>query len=338
MIVPCVGNLKYFFFFRKYLILKVWHFRGEPDKDCTDPERDQVLGYVAVDLTPLKLTAFTQVSGWYNITDWLGKCRGQMKLSVTPLESILRNQECYTSFALNLQQDEFNDTSVCVGNNDDVDYFASGHYTNYPSHLIPHQELMIRSRHKSNPDLSLISEPSQIGSKVYRGPSESYWRAPQPKQVDPTEANSISMLERTLNSHLAELNLLTNKWLQQTEDKESDNLDDSTNRTFTIDEADRNDSVILIETENEDLHDLQTAEQVVNKNLENLRNFMKQGAGLIPETGRSSGRTSHISEDLPRDDQPNLMDLGLVLEDLEQILDLETDRSQEKNQNESQEN
>ena len=320
------------------MILKVWHFRGEPDKDCTDPERDQVLGYVAVDLTPLKLTAFTQVSGWYNITDWLGKCRGQMKLSVTPLESILRNQECYTSFALNLQQDEFNDTSVCVGNNDDVDYFASGHYTNYPSHLIPHQELMISSRHKSNPDLSLISEPSQIGSKVYRGPSESYWRAPQPKQVDPTEANSISMLERTLNSHLAELNLLTNKWLQQTEDKESDNLDDSTNRTFTIDEADRNDSVILIETENDDLHDLQTAEQVVNKNLENLRNFMKQGSGLIPETGRSSGRTSHISEDLPRDDQPNLMDLGLVLEDLEQILDLETDRSQEKNQNESQEN
>ncbi len=328
--------MKLFFFSRKYFILKVWHFRGELDKDFADHERDQVLGYVAVDLTPLKLTAFTQVSGWYNITDWLGKCRGQMKLSVTPLESILRNQECYTSFALNLHQDEFNDSSVCVGNNDSIDYIASGCYTNYPSHLLPHQELMIRSRHKSNPDLSLISEPSQIGSQAYAGPCESYWRAPDPKKVDPTEANSISMLERSLNSHLAELNLLTNKWLQQTDDKDSDNLDDSTNRTFTIDEADRNDSVILIETGNDDLHELQTAEQVVSKNLENLRNFMKQGAGIQPETGRSSGRTSHISEDLPRDGQPNLMDLGLVLEDLEQILDIETDRSQEKNQNGSQ--
>jgi hypothetical protein len=316
---------------RKYLILKVWHFRGETNnKESRDAERDQVLGYVAVDLTPLKLTAFTTVSGWYNITDWLGKCRGQMKLSVTPLESILRTQECNPM----QQQEELNDTSIC-GNNDDMDYYATGQYSQYPSHLVPHNELLIRSRHKSNPaDLSLISETTSQG---FNEPC-SYWREPDHK-AGGTSAASISMLERTLNNHLADLNSLTKEWLRAY--KVSDTLGDSTNRTFTIDEADKDDSVLLIEPGNNDADDnnagIQTAEQVVQKNLDNLRNFMKQGAGILAGSegagilagsGRSS-RTSLMSEDLPRDDQPNLMDLGLVLQDLEHILDLESDRSRE---------
>ena len=297
------------------MILKVWHFRGDDNHEIRDPERDQVLGYVAVDLTPLNLTSFTMVSGWYNITDWMGKCRGQVKLSVTPLQPIPgQHQECFTV------QDDFNDSSVC--GNDEMDYYATGQYPKYPSHLVTHNELLIRSRHKSNPDLSLISETSQ----GYKEPC-SYWREPDHAKGGGTGGSaSISMLERTLNSHLADLNILTKGWLCA--DKSSDTLGgDCTNRTFTIDEADRNDSVILIDPANDDC--LQTAEQAVQKNLENLRNFMKQGAGIMAASGRSS-RTSLLSEDLPRDDQPNLMDLGLVLEDLDHILDLDTDRSKSK--------
>lgn len=299
---------------RKYLILKVWHFRGKSYHEERDPERDQVLGYVAVDLTPLNLTSFTMVSGWYNITDWLGKCRGQMKLSVTPQQPIPgQHQECSTV------QEEFNESSVC--GNDEMDYYATGQYSQYPSHLMPHNELLIRSRHKSNTDLSLISDTSQ----GYKEPC-SYWQEPDHTKGTGAGGASISMLERTLNSHLADLNTLTKGWLGA--DKSSDSLGDSTNRTFTIDEADRNDSVILIDPVH-DQNDLQTAEQVVQKNLENLRIFMKQGAGIMEVSGRSS-RTSVVSEDLPRDDQPNLMDLGLVLEDLDQILDLDTDRSRSR--------
>ena len=52
------------------------------------------MGYVAIDLTPLVLASFTCVVGWYNITDWLGKCRGQINVSVTPLQNVDKTNYC----------------------------------------------------------------------------------------------------------------------------------------------------------------------------------------------------------------------------------------------------
>ena len=42
-----------------------------------------MLGYAAVDLSPL-LASFPSVTGWYNIINWVGRCRGQLKVSVVP--------------------------------------------------------------------------------------------------------------------------------------------------------------------------------------------------------------------------------------------------------------
>ena len=42
-----------------------------------------MLGYAAVDLSPL-LASFPSVTGWYNIFNWVGRCRGQLKVSVVP--------------------------------------------------------------------------------------------------------------------------------------------------------------------------------------------------------------------------------------------------------------
>jgi hypothetical protein len=47
----------------------------------------QMLGYAAVDLSPL-LASFPSVTGWYNITNWVGRCRGQLKISVQPREPL----------------------------------------------------------------------------------------------------------------------------------------------------------------------------------------------------------------------------------------------------------
>uniref|UniRef100_A0A8C8RYZ5 C2 domain containing 3 centriole elongation regulator n=1 Tax=Pelusios castaneus TaxID=367368 RepID=A0A8C8RYZ5_9SAUR len=64
------------------LVFKVWH--------KADVER--MIGFASVDLSPL-LSGFQLVCGWYNITDFSGQCRGQMKVAISPLESIIHLKE-----------------------------------------------------------------------------------------------------------------------------------------------------------------------------------------------------------------------------------------------------
>ena len=64
------------------LIVRVWSSLTE----TPDPEQDQMVGFAAIDLSAL--LSFPLVSGWYNISNWLGKCRGQLKVTVKPLEQI----------------------------------------------------------------------------------------------------------------------------------------------------------------------------------------------------------------------------------------------------------
>ncbi|XP_065601799.1 C2 domain-containing protein 3 [Cyrtonyx montezumae] len=59
------------------LVFKVWH----------KAEAERVIGFASVDLSPL-LSGFQLVCGWYNITDFSGQCRGQIKVAVSPLQSI----------------------------------------------------------------------------------------------------------------------------------------------------------------------------------------------------------------------------------------------------------
>ncbi|XP_056350914.1 C2 domain-containing protein 3 isoform X3 [Oenanthe melanoleuca] len=59
------------------LVFKVWH----------KAESERVIGFASVDLSPL-LSGFQLVCGWYNISDFSGQCRGQMKVAVSPLQSI----------------------------------------------------------------------------------------------------------------------------------------------------------------------------------------------------------------------------------------------------------
>lgn len=55
-------------------------------------ETERVIGFASVDLSPL-LSGFQLVCGWYNITDFSGQCRGQIKVAVSPLQSITNLKE-----------------------------------------------------------------------------------------------------------------------------------------------------------------------------------------------------------------------------------------------------
>ncbi|KAL3878157.1 hypothetical protein ACJMK2_030527 [Sinanodonta woodiana] len=69
----------------KNLVFKVWH---KPDGAPKSPDKltDRVMGFVSVDLTPLA-SGLQQISGWYNIMDFNGQCKGQIKINVIPLDT-----------------------------------------------------------------------------------------------------------------------------------------------------------------------------------------------------------------------------------------------------------
>ncbi|NWH80771.1 C2CD3 protein, partial [Piaya cayana] len=64
------------------LVFKVWH----------KAETERVIGFASVDLSPL-LSGFQLVCGWYNIMDFSGQCRGQIKVAVSPLQNITNLKE-----------------------------------------------------------------------------------------------------------------------------------------------------------------------------------------------------------------------------------------------------
>ena len=65
------------------LIVRLW--RAEQQRP--DSEADKMLGFVSVDCSPLCL-GFPFIRGWYNIIDWLGKPKGQVKLTVKPYQPL----------------------------------------------------------------------------------------------------------------------------------------------------------------------------------------------------------------------------------------------------------
>ncbi|XP_034935000.1 uncharacterized protein [Chelonus insularis] len=71
----------------KKLIMKVWRLI-DPDVSMeVNIEKDIGIGSAVLDLTVLTV-GFPLVSGWFNITDFNGKCNGQLQVSVTPLDNI----------------------------------------------------------------------------------------------------------------------------------------------------------------------------------------------------------------------------------------------------------
>lgn len=65
-----------------YLIFLAGHTKI-PDSTRENPDScngaDRVLGVVLFDLSPL-LAGMRQLIGWYNVTDFNGDCKGQIKV------------------------------------------------------------------------------------------------------------------------------------------------------------------------------------------------------------------------------------------------------------------
>ena len=67
------------------LEFQVWSKRpnGEPQDGGQAEGGDNYLGSAHVDLSPLAY-GLSQISGWYNVTDFGGQIQGQLKVIMTP--------------------------------------------------------------------------------------------------------------------------------------------------------------------------------------------------------------------------------------------------------------
>ncbi|KAK3924928.1 C2 domain-containing protein 3 [Frankliniella fusca] len=72
----------------KRLIFKIWESKSV-FSECNekDMESEKLIGFSSLDLTVLS-AGLPLLCGWYNVIDFSGSCRGQIKLSVEPLEKI----------------------------------------------------------------------------------------------------------------------------------------------------------------------------------------------------------------------------------------------------------
>ncbi|CAG08978.1 unnamed protein product, partial [Tetraodon nigroviridis] len=130
------------------LVFKVWHKGGGTSglDDCRkitcflhicfiSVEMERVLGFASVDLSPL-LWGFQSVCGWYNITDFNGQCRGQLKVSITPLKCVQ---------ALRGQRKPENEENTKKSSAFSLSYHTTATYSTFPSHITKYPEQMISS-------------------------------------------------------------------------------------------------------------------------------------------------------------------------------------------------
>ncbi|CAK9825792.1 C2 domain-containing protein 3 [Anthophora retusa] len=71
----------------KRLILKIWRILDTDIGMEINLERDVVIGFSAIDLSVL-INGFPTVSGWFHIMDFTGKCNGQIKICITPVDNL----------------------------------------------------------------------------------------------------------------------------------------------------------------------------------------------------------------------------------------------------------
>ena len=169
---------------RRHFILKLWRHLSEDGEDV-DFERDHIIGFVAVDLAPLCLPGFPKISGWYNVMDFVGRCRGQVKVSVTPGEDLTRLAD---QRRLRRRASEISS----VPDTGEARFVTHGKYAQFPSHLVQYPEQVI--------------SPSPVQDEEQRSPPEESrplkgggggWQPPQLPSLD--EALSThSFLEQKL--------------------------------------------------------------------------------------------------------------------------------------------
>lgn len=77
---------------QKKFIVKIWRKVAQDSELTPTPFVDAVVGFCAIDLSVL-MTGLPVLSGYYNIVDFAGKVNGQIKLSLSPQETLSQSHQ-----------------------------------------------------------------------------------------------------------------------------------------------------------------------------------------------------------------------------------------------------
>lgn len=285
---------------RKRLIMKVWNLKGA----SPDAEQDQMVGFAAIDISPLQ--ALPCLSGWYNVLDWVGKCRGQISLRVKPLKQVPRFGE--------QGRRSTRDPGL-------IKYVVQGTYSTFPSHLVSHTRQII------SPVMAMA--PPQKASLPL--PSENIVLHPQFNFLpdDPTR----SFLEGRLASNLADLDHLSKNLAASLQKGEACRVEQAVQVDQDSEEPSLNDTTFLIAGRQEEematgrsIASFSMMQSTIDENLACIRGLAGEGC---PREELAGGEGCSLAEQRIQEPVPtSLPDLNLVLQDLG--LDLDTLQPQVK--------
>jgi len=273
---------------RKRLIMKVWNLKGA----SPDAEHDQMVGFAAIDISPLQ--ALPCLSGWYNVLDWVGKCRGQISLKVTPLKPVPRFGE--------------QDRRQSSGDPGQMKYVVQGTYSTFPSHLVSHTRQVISP-------VMAMAPPRNVSEKSVH---------PQFNFLpdDPTR----SFLEGRLASNLADLDHLS-KNLAASLNRGEAQVEQEVQAVQDLEEPSLNDTTFLIAGRHEE--EMATGRSIASFSMmqstidENLACIKGLAGKECPREELAGGEGCSLAEQRIQEPVPtSLPDLNLVLQHLG--LDLDT--------------
>ena len=273
---------------RKRLIMKVWNLKGA----SPDAEHDQMVGFAAIDISPLQ--ALPCLSGWYNVLDWVGKCRGQISLKVTPLKPVPRFGE--------------QDRRQSSGDPGQMKYVVQGTYSTFPSHLVSHTRQVISP-------VMAMAPPRNVSEKSVH-PLFNFL------PDDPTR----SFLEGRLASNLADLDHLS-KNLAASLNRGEAQVEQEVQAVQDLEEPSLNDTTFLIAGRHEE--EMATGRSIASFSMmqstidENLACIKGLAGKECPREELAGGEGCSLAEQRIQEPVPtSLPDLNLVLQHLG--LDLDT--------------
>jgi hypothetical protein len=165
---------------KRFFILKLWHHSAKKAGLSPDFDNDHVIGFVAVDLRPL-VAGFPHISGWYNLMDFVGRCRGQIKLTILPISKMSKR------LAWRRDSDVSSVRKGCDGQK--KEYTVTAKYNSFPSHVVQHTE-------------QLITSPLPFAESQHDGTFEV--EAPRGNNTSPETSKLIDITEPTVRQVIEE--------------------------------------------------------------------------------------------------------------------------------------
>lgn len=194
----------------KRLILKIWRIFDADISMQINLEKDIVIGFSAIDLSVL-ISGFPIVSGWFHIMDFTGKCNGQIKVCITPLDNLsLFGKPTST----------LNITRIPTSNVSQLSWFPSYTYETHSSDLERNNINYTLSTPTQEEDKSVHSENQFTDSVTHVG----------------LEDVSMSFLSLSLNKKLTELDEITKRLELRLRDVTNTAFEDEFENEFDLNE------------------------------------------------------------------------------------------------------